>query len=737
MDNKGAKRRSVPVGMKRRSVIVVAIMACLFMVLIGVLGYISIIKHDEYSSIATSQQLRDTPIAANRGTIYDSNMNVLAESATVWTVALSPMSIDDEDADKIAEGLSSLLDVDKETVKAKCGETNYYSIVKRKVDQPVVDRIREWMDEEDLGGITFTEDSKRYYPYGNFCSQVLGFVGTDNYGLYGLEAYYDSYLSGTSGRVISAKNAVGKDMYYEYETVYEAEDGLSLVLTIDEVIQHYLESALEVAVEEHNVKNRAAGIVMNVNTGEIYAMATKGDFDPNEPFLIYDDTVMETLGTITDESAYYDALDAAQELQWNNKAISEIYEPGSVFKALTASMALESGACSLDNSYYCPGYYQVLPGIVMNCAQTNGHGSEDFAQALINSCNPAFIQIGQSVGSTTFYDYFKAFGLTQRTAIDLPGESGSSFYTADGLGVVELASCSYGQSNAITPIQMITAFSAVVNGGYLVQPHLVKEVLDADGNIVESYGTKVIRQVISEETSDTMRYLLERVVSESNGRNAYVSGYRIGGKSGTSQKLGGQKGVYIASFCAFAPVDDPEVAVLILLDEANSYSIYGSTLVGPIVSSVMSEILPYLGVEAVYSEDDEQVSEVAVPYVTEASLTQAYSMLQMRGLTYEVIGDGTSVVLQYPGAGMALPEGSKVILYTDSDYEIKTAEVPDLSGRSVDSVETLLDALDLNLRIEGAVSSRATAVSQNYDYGDVVEAGTTITVTFVDNTLSD
>ncbi len=737
MSKHSANRISVPVGMKRRSVVVVSAMALMFVALVGVLGYISLIKHDEYSSIATSQQLRDTPIAANRGTIYDTNMNVLAESATVWTVALSPMSIDEEDIDTIAGGLSRILGVDRQTVVDKCGESTYYSIVQRKVDQPVADEIRAWMDEEDIGGITFTEDTKRYYPYGNFCAQVLGFVGTDNYGLSGLEAYYDSVLAGTAGRVISAKNAVGSDMYYEYETVYDAEDGNSLVLTIDEVIQHYLESALETAVEEHNVENRAAGIVMNVNTGEIYAMATKGDFDPNEPLTIYDDDILTSLASITDEDAYYDALSAAQQLQWNNKAVSEIYEPGSVFKSLTASMALESGACSLEDTYYCSGSYQVIPSVTMNCANRNGHGLEDFAQALVNSCNPAFIQIGQSIGSETFFNFFKAFGLTEKTGIDLPGESGSSYYTADGLGVVELASCSYGQSNAITPIQMITAFSAVVNGGYLVQPHVVKEIIDPDGNIVESFGTEVVRQVISEETSDTMRLLLERVVSEANGRNAYVAGYRIGGKSGTSQKLGGEEGVYIASFCAFAPVDDPEVAVLILLDEANSYSIYGSTLVGPIVASVMSEILPYIGVEASYTDEDQQVSEVAVPYVTEASLTQAYSQLQMRGLTYEVMGDGTTVTGQFPGAGTALPEGSKVVLYTDEGYEPWMVEVPDLSGRTADSAKALLSARGLNIRVEGSVSGRATAVSQNIDSGVSVEAGSIITVTFVDNTLSD
>ena len=734
---RSSKNGGKGIGYRGRIAVAMVLLWAAFAFLVVRLTSLAVIQHDELSAVATSQQLRDTTVMAKRGTIYDRNMNVLAESAAVWTVAISPLSIDEDDYGTIADGLSELLEVDRDTVYQQCSEINYYSIIKRKVDKPVVDRIRAWMDEKDVSGITFTEDTKRYYPYGNFCAQVLGFVGTDNYGLSGIEAYYDDTLSGTAGRVISAQNAVGLDMYYEYASEYSAVDGYSLVLTIDEVIQHYLESALETAVTEHHVKNRATGIVMNVNTGEILAMATKGDFDPNNPLIVFDSSAAETLAAIEDASEYYSALTQAQQRQWNNKAISEIYEPGSVFKSVTASMALETGTSSLADTYYCPGYYDVTSEVRMNCANANGHGMEDFANALINSCNPAFIQIGARVGARNFYNYFRAFGLTEPTGIDLPGESGSTYYTASDLGVVQLASCSYGQSNAITPIQMITAFSAVVNGGNLVTPHLVSEILDAEGNIVRSIGTTVKRQVISRETSETMCGLLEDVVEHSNGANAYVAGYRIGGKSGTSQKLGGDEHVYVASFCAFAPADDPEIAILVILDEAHSYSIYGSTLAGPIVSSLMSEILPYLGFEADYTDEEGMIHEIATPYVNQCSLTQAYSSLQSRGLTYEVVGDGTYVYGQYPGAGFALPEGSVVMLYTDEEYTDKMVEVPDLSGRSVSSVKSLMSALYLNVRLEGTSTSGAIAVSQSAEPGTEVPAGTVITVSFVDQSLSD
>ncbi len=733
------KRNNVndEIGMKRRIAFVITVLSGCFIFLIFVLFNISVVGYERYSSLALSQQLRDTVIAADRGTIYDRNMNVLAESAPVWTVAISPLEIEVEQREAVATAMEMFLEVDKQTVLEKCEENTYYSIIKLKVDQPVVDQLRAYISEQGLRGIAFNEDTKRYYPYGNFLAQVLGFVGTDNYGLSGIEAYYDDYLSGVSGRVVSAKNALGRDMDYEYETVYDAQKGNNLILTVDEMIQHYLESALETAVKEHKVKNRASGIIMNVNTGEILAMATKGDFDPNEPFYIFDDETRAQIEEITDSEERAAATSQAQQLQWNNKAILELYEPGSVFKAVTASAALETGNATLNNTYHCSGEYHVTGDVSISCANLDGHGTLDFQGALVNSCNPAFIQMGIDMGVENFYNYFRAFGLTEKTGIDLPGEASSIYYRESEYGIVQLASSSFGQSNAITPIQMITAFSAVVNGGYLIEPHIVKEIVDDDGNVIESFGTEVKRQVISAETSETMTGLLQEVINLAGGKNAYVAGYRLGGKSGTSQKLGGEEGVYVASFSVVAPADDPEIACLILFDETDSYSIYGTTLVGPVIASVMSNTLSYLGVEPVYTEDEIQNVDVSVPNVEGYSLTAAYSRLNSVGLSYFVVGEGTEVLRQFPEAWQATPRSSSVILYTEEIEEEQIVEVPNVLGLTITEATDLLKEFNLNIKMLGPVSDQAIAVSQDYQAEFSVPVGTVVTVEFVDTTTQD
>jgi len=760
MNSKKQERKVVTSLIKKRILALAMAFILFFGIIIGRLAYLTIIQNRYYTERASSQQLRDSVVAAERGIIYDANMNILARSATVWTVALAPIRIEEEDYDRIASFLSEKLDLTYETVLEKCKGDNYYSILKRKVDKPIVDEIQAFIDKNDIAGIQFTEDTKRYYPYGNFAAQVLGFVGTDNNGLYGLESYYDTVLSGTPGRTLTAVNAYGKNMYYEHETLTDAIDGNSLVLTIDAEIQRTLEQALEEARVEHNVKNYACGIIMNVNTGAIYAMATKPDFDPNTPLEITDQATIDQINAILEDAAssvgqtetggeegedeeqkslndiYLDALSAAQHNQWNNKAISDIYEPGSVFKVVTASAALETGACSLSDTFYCYGGVQVTPDIIMHCAITQGHGEEDFTHAVINSCNPAFIEIGKRLGKTSFYNYFKAYGLTEKTGVDLPGEGNSVYYTDKTMGVVELASCSFGQSNAITPLQMITAFSACVNGGYLVQPYVVQQILDSSGNIVEDHDAVVKRQVISQEISATMRDILEQVVETSNGQNAYVAGFRLGGKSGTAEKLNGKEGEYVASFCAFAPADDPEVACLILLDGAYSYSRYGGVIVAPIVASVMSEVLPYLGVEAVYKEDEVETVGTYVPNVMDYSLTSARAQLQKRGLNAEVIGDGQKVVDQYPVGSTSLPKGSTVFIYTD-ETEAKYIDVPDVNGRSVSYVKSLFASLGLNLAVSGSSSSSAVAVSQDYEAGAIVREGTVITVDFVNKNIND
>ncbi len=735
MAEKKQGRSVVTQSIKKRMLITVGLMVCGFCVLIVSLVRVSILKHDEYSSLASSQQLRDTVITAPRGTIYDNNMNVLAMSATVWTVALSPKDIKESNEAAIAAKLSEVLEVDEQTILEKCKENNYYSVVRRKVDQHIVDEIRAWMAEEKIGGISFYEDAKRYYPYGNFLAQTLGFVGTDNQGLSGLEAYYDNYLSGTAGRTVTAKNAVGSDMYYEYETIHEAKAGYSLVLTIDEVIQHYLEKNLEAAIIEHNIRNNAYGVIMDVNTGAVYAMAVKPDFDPNDPFTILDEEAAAAIEAIDDGEERAKQLGLAQQKQWRNTVISDNYEPGSVFKVVTASTALETGAFNLNSSFYCPGSITVGPH-TMSCA-TRAHGAEDFTHAVVNSCNVAFVTMGQGIGADDFCKFHEAFGLTEKTGIDLPGESKGDYIRRDNMGIVELSSCAFGQSNTVTALQLATAVAAAVNGGYLVQPHIVDQVIDADGNIVESNETQVKRQVISAETSATMARVLEQVVVEGNSQNAYVAGFRLGGKSGTAQDLkSNEEGKYWASFCAFAPADDPQIVCLVVYDNARSTSIFGGTIVAPVVASIMADVLPYIGVDAVYSEEELANLDVATPAVTGMSITQAKSWLQPEGLSSTVLGEGTTVVRQFPSSGQSIPRGSTVILYTD-ERDLITAVVPDVSGKTVSDATATLAAYGFNIKTSGSISTSATATSQTVAPGQELPTGSVVTVEFVDSTIGD
>ncbi len=732
-----AARRTLTKNMKRRTRLTLIAALLIFAILVCVLFKWQLIDYEDLKARASDQQMADTVITANRGTIYDTNMNVLARSSTAWTISLSPVSIDEEDCEPIAAFLSELLDMDYQTLLDKCMESTQYAIVKRKVDQSVKDDIQNWAVENGVRGINFTEDSRRYYPYGNFLASVLGFVGTDNTGLSGLEAYYDDVLTGTAGRVLTARNASGGNVYYEYETYYEAEPGYSLVLTVDEVVQYYLEKYVEQAMEIHQVENYACGIVMDVNTGAILAMTTKPDFDPNEPLQIFDEQTSAEVEAISDREQYLAALGAAQSEQWTNHAISSLYEPGSVFKVVTASAALETGAVSLDSHFYCSGSAQVADGVVMHCWRWGGHGDQSFTQAVINSCNMAFIQIGQSLGANNFYSYFKAFGLTEKTGIDLPGEGSSLYYTDRQMGVVELASCSFGQSNAITPIQMITAVAAAANGGYLVEPYIVDKVIDEDGNIIESHDTVVRRQVISGSTSAMIDEVLEQVVSQSTSRNAYIKGYRIGGKTGTSEKLGGAAGEYIASFCGIAPADDPQIAVLLLFDTPRGSSYYGGTVAAPTAGNLFRSILPYLGIDPVYAGDELETADTAVPSVAGMSVSQATQTLQNRGFAVgAVYGQGETVVRQFPSGGMAAPRGSTVVLYTDDSADV-TVNMPDLSGRSVSGAVAALQQAGLNVRTSGSTSSSAVVTAQSVSAGTAVAVGTVIDVDFTDFSITD
>ena len=728
---------------RRMLVLVVLLIVVGFGSVIANLIKLQIVEYEDYKVRAANQQLKDVVIPANRGIIYDANMKVLAQSATVWTVAVDPSSIDEEDREPIAAGLSEILEVDKQTILDKLKKTNTaYQSIKLKVEKPVADAVRQFAIEGNDGkgfdGISLTQDSKRYYPYGNFLATVLGFTGTDNTGLYGLEAYYDDVLGGTPGRQVSAQTAVGGDMGYDYDSFYAPQDGNSLVLTIDEVIQHYAEKELDRAVQDYDAIERGVVIVMDVDTGGILAMATKGDFDPNDPFTIYNEETRAAVEAVvddpnTEENEQAQAKLAAQYAQWRNKAVSDLYEPGSVFKLVTASAALDSGSSTLNDSFVCTGSLNVS-GTIIHCADRSGHGAESFAKALSNSCNPAFIQIGAKMGAGTFFSYFNAFGLTTTTGIDLPGEAQSQYYDVDGLGPVELASCSFGQSNKITPIQMITAVATIANGGNLVQPHLVSKILDADGNLVEDLEPETKRQVISEETSRTVLDIMQD--TKTVGR-AYVQGYRVGGKSGTSEKLDSNNpDARIASFVGVAPCDDPEIAVLVIIDEPQNSvdgEFFGGYLAAPVVGQIMSQALPYLGVEKIYTAEEAAEQEVAVRYVVGQEVANAQvNLTRTDGMMVDVRGNGSTVLRQFPSSG-TLPKGSTVVLYTEEGLEEETVVVPDLTGRSVSSVEQTLAALGLNLRKDGNISSDSVvATTQDVTSGSSVTVGTVVTVTFHD-----
>ncbi len=728
---------------RRMLVLVVLLIVVGFGSVIANLIKLQIVEYEDYKVRAANQQLKDVVIPANRGIIYDANMKVLAQSATVWTVAVDPSSIDEEDREPIAAGLSEILEVDKQTILDKLEKTNTaYQSIKLKVEKPVADAVRQFAIEGNDGkgfdGISLTQDSKRYYPYGNFLATVLGFTGTDNTGLYGLEAYYDDVLGGTPGRQVSAQTAAGGDMGYDYDSFYAPQDGNSLVLTIDEVIQHYAEKELDRAVQDYDAIERGVVIVMDVDTGGILAMATKGDFDPNDPFTIYDEETRAAVEAVvddpnTEENEQAQAKLAAQYAQWRNKAVSDLYEPGSVFKLVTASAALDSGSSTLNDSFVCTGSLNVS-GTIIHCADRSGHGAESFAKALSNSCNPAFIQIGAKMGAGTFFSYFNAFGLTTTTGIDLPGEAQSQYYDVDGLGPVELASCSFGQSNKITPIQMITAVATIANGGNLVQPHLVSKILDADGNLVEDLEPETKRQVISEETSRTVLDIMQD--TKTVGR-AYVQGYRVGGKSGTSEKLDSNNpDARIASFVGVAPCDDPEIAVLVIIDEPQNSvdgEFFGGYLAAPVVGQIMSQALPYLGVEKIYTAEEAAEQEVAVRYVVGQEVANAQvNLTRTDGMMVDVRGNGSTVLRQFPSSG-TLPKGSTVVLYTEEGLEEETVVVPDLTGRSVSSVEQTLAALGLNLRKDGNISSDSVvATTQDVTSGSSVTVGTVVTVTFHD-----
>ncbi|MBQ4100188.1 MAG: PASTA domain-containing protein [Oscillospiraceae bacterium] len=722
-----------------------------FGILIGVLFDLQVLSNDELQSKAVKQQMSVTTIEPERGSILDRNQKLLAQSAPVWTVLISPIYYNDGNTDeavkkdeemkeKVADGLSKILDVAKEDILALTEKKSYELVVKRRIEKSLADKVRQYIVDNEIVGVTLREDSKRYYPYGSFASTVLGFTGVDNQGLSGIESYYEKYLKGTSGRVVASKNARGTDMPFKYETMYEPEDGYDLILTIDEVIQHYLEKHLETAVIEHKVGDRAVGIIMDVNNGEILGMTTKDDYDPNNPFVVADEETAAYIETLSGEEKT-NALAAAQSLQWRNKAISDPYEPGSIFKVITASAALEQGVVKTSDRFYCGGFSEVA-GTKISCWKTAGHGSQNFTEGLMNSCNPVFMAVGERLGGSNFFKYFKAFGFTEKTGIDLPGEAGTAglYYTAEKLNVgpVELANESFGQSFKVTPIQIITAISAAVNGGKLYEPYIVKQIIDDDQNIISSTEPTVKRQVVSESVSKEIAMMMEEVVSTGSGKNAYVKGYRIGGKTATSEKLDkedeqGEKSYRIASFIGIAPADDPQIAVLVILDEPHDETTYGSVLAAPVVGGIMSDVLPYLGIEPKYSAEELEKIDVTTPGVVGMLPHDAQAQITKQGLKCEILGEGEKVIKQIPNKGEQIPRGGMVVLYTEENYQKGKNKVPNVIGMTAQQANQALKNAGFNIRLSGAGLDQkgAIAVTQSYEAETELEMGTVIDVDFL------
>lgn len=726
--------------MRRRLLFVTAVFGVVCFAIIAVrLFYLQVIKYDEYQQRAISQQTRDKVIEASRGTIYDRNLKPLAISAGTEMVTLEAVKIDSEEEGLlIAKNLSEILELDYDSVLEKVQAKGTYAVVKKNVEKDVADKVREFVKENKLDSIYMVDDTTRYYPYGSFLSHTLGFVGSDNQGLYGLEAYYEETLSGVDGRVVKATNAKGGEMPFEYEMYYDAEDGHSLVLTIDEVIQHYLEKNLEMAYADNKVAEHVTGIIMDVNTGAILGMANKPDFDLNDPFTIVDQTKLAKLETIEDEEARKKARSDALTTQWLNSAVTYAYYPGSTFKIITASSALEENVVTVDTGFYCPGYRQVHDRRI-GCWKHAGHGQQNLVGALKNSCNPAFMEIGSRLGKSNFYKYFEAFGLKEKTGIDLPGEMSGNIWAYDDMNDVDLAVASFGQNFEITPLQMITAVSAVANGGNLVRPHLVERIIDSDGNTVSTTDTEVVRQVISKETSDLMCDMLEQVVSDGTGKNAYVVGYRVAGKTGTTEKIAkqiqtGRDDLRVSSFIAFAPADDPQIAVLVLLDEPTVQPVTGGVTVAPVIRRIMEDVLPYLEIEPIYTEAEEKKMDTTVPNLTGMTKNQAEQTARAAGLTVRVVGSGGTVTGQIPAYSSSVSRSSQIVIYMGEETPQNTVIVPDLTGLGVSAVRSRLNQLGLYYKSSGTEYATGNIVARRQDIqpGAEVPAGTVVSVEFSD-----
>lgn len=711
---------------RKRTSVTAKIVIFVMLVLIARLVQWQFIKGSELQASAIEQQTMDSVVSSKRGIIYDRNGKVLAQSVSVQTVTASPAEVKkSKKAKQTAETLASILDMDADEVEKKITKNSMYEIVARKIDNKVAEKIRK----AELKGIYLIEDSKRTYPYGSLASHVIGFVGTDNQGLAGTEMVYDKYLKGMPGRMISAKSASGTEMPYKYEKYINPENGANLVLTIDEVIQHFAEEELKQAIADYDVQNGAACIIMNAKTGEILAMATQPDFDLNTPFTLTEDMQKELEDLSGDErSEKYNTL---LNKLWRNKAVVDGYEPGSTFKPFTAAMALEENLVSENEHFTCTGGIHVGSHII-HCWKRAGHGSLTFSEGFENSCNPVFMTLGARVGAKNFYKYFKKFGFTETTGFDLPGEASGTFHTMDRFNDAEIATSSFGQSFIVTPLQLITAYTAITNGGTMIRPHIAKELVDDNGNTIKSFDTQVIRQAVSKETADKIREILEGVVSRGTAKNAYIKGFRLAGKTGTSEKVPRNQGKYIASFVGFAPANDPEIIGLVMLDEPMGGQYMGGQIAAPTFKKIFDEVLRYMGVEPQYTEEELATVDKTVPNVVGLKKSELASAFGESGLRYNIIGSGDTVLSQVPKGGSTLPEGSTVAVYTEDDSQTEVI-VPDVCSMTATDANITLTNSGLNMKISGASDTgqgAAVVGSQSPAAGSRVKRGSIVTVEF-------
>ena len=726
---------------RSRSIFLFSVCIMLAAVLVIRLVFLQIIMYNEYRTKVVEQMVYEKTISATRGAITDRNGVVLATNYTTERIFIDPSSMkneeghfDDELRKLVAQGLSEILGVEYDFVYAEAQKSKYKDrTIKKNVDKDTADRVRAFMLEHDIKCIHFAETATRVYPFSTLASHVLGFCGTDG-GLYGLEYQYDSILKGISGKIVHAENGVGGEMPYDYETYIDAKNGANLVTTLDYKIQGILEKYLEQAAIESGCESRACGIIMNPKTGEIYAMATYPSFNLNSPHTLpaYYDSIVEEYKLLYGEGTVEcnEKISALLLSTWNNKCVTDTYEPGSTAKILTTAIALEEGVSSTTEMFRCTGSYRVSGwGKPIKCHNTRGHGSVSLAEALQQSCNPVMMNLAERIGIPKFSSYFSAFGLTAKTWIDLPGEASPIFKQPNELSTVDLAVYSFGQRYNVTAMELATAVSSVANGGTLVTPHLIKAVLDDNGNTLASFGTTEVRQIVSKETAELVSAILADGVANNGGaKNAYVMGYSVAAKTGTSEKGTGSD--RICSTIAYAPSYDPEVLCLLVVDEPTKGSIYGSTVAAPYVSKILSEVLPYMGIEPKYTEKELAKMNITVGNYRGLSLDAAKQMIGEKGLTYEIVGNGTSVVAQVPASGSKMSKnGGRIILYTENETPSATAIVPDVMGLTAEQANKKLTDAGLNVRISGTTMGEGTVVyAQSLLMGTVIPKGTVIEI---------